>query len=178
VQRAGAQALDQRALEHDGPLAGLQHRRFLAPADLVAELEARGLKADRGHIRGAFWGHPREPHIQIERPHGLKRFVRPKGFATDDEAPGASLLIAFFHEGWLVGIGRTRHTLAESGVTVTGIDPDRPNVVFDSLSPRPRPRPRGPEELWVLAVSPEGRFSLLPPDEQGPDGVDLPWARQ
>jgi hypothetical protein len=169
--------VDADALE-TGALAGLRGVRFANEAALFEALEARGLEPNDGRIVGAFWGQPGEKRIQLQRPHGLRHFVRPRGFATDDAVPGRSLLIAFFLRGELIGVGRTHRPLGDEASLVDGVPSDRPNVAFASLIAQPSPAPRGPDDLWVLAVSPSGRFARLPADPKGPHGVSLPWARQ
>jgi hypothetical protein len=176
VRRVIALERDWHTLE-ESALAGLAAQRFDDPEALFSVLEARGFEPAGGRIVGAFWGHPGVRRIQIQRPHGLERFIRPRGFALDRDAPGVSLMIAFFYRGEMVGIGRTHGPLGKDVAHVDGIAADLPNVVFEALIPMLRPTPRSPDELWVLAVSPEGRYALLAPDENGPDDVSLPWAR-
>jgi len=145
-------------------MAALLGARFDGREDVASALERAGYGEARERIQGAFRGFQANKSDRIIRPHGMTQFVRPIGWAADADHLGESVFIVFLHGGRVIGIGRTREvpgSSADSMAHVAGLGPSTPNVLFHSLIQKPAPPLANPSDLWVLAISPGGRFAWL-----------------
>jgi hypothetical protein len=159
----------------DQVLSLLAGRGFRDIEALTATLEQAGMQHDSKRIIGKFWGFRKPPRIEILRLHGVWRPVRPAGWARDVGAPGETILIAFFHLGRLIGVGRTSHAAGKYARFVRSVDARQKNLVFESVVRSPGSRAMAPDEWWVVAIAPSGRFATLPPSGRSPTGIELPY---
>jgi hypothetical protein len=139
-------------------LAELIGQTFETPAALAHALERSGYTPSPNRIRGAYWGFSEQEGPGWSRPHGLRHFVRPQGWAIDEDAPGQSILVGFFHAGRIIGVGQTVARPGVHLVETQGVPGGSPNVVFRSLVPKFG----APGDLRAVAISPSGHFAALP----------------
>jgi hypothetical protein len=143
-------------------LATLLDREFDSPDALFEALEMAGYQHAPDRLRGELLGYSGDRGYRQIRPHGLRRFVRPYGWAVDLDAPGEPVFVAFVWRQRILGVGLTRERAGDGAPELEGVGGDTPNVLFRSLIAKPTPRVRREDDLWVVAISPAGRFARLP----------------
>jgi hypothetical protein len=144
-------------------IAGLLQNDFADLASLFAALEGAGFEHAPQQIRGAFWGFRPVPNrkARFAQRHGIRHVKIPIGWAQDAQARGEVMMVAFYRDGQLLGVGRTTHAAEDRARFVPGIRATTPNVIFEGLIAKPRPRLQRVEELWVVAISTRGTFARL-----------------
>jgi hypothetical protein len=141
--------------------AALLGRHFEDRAAVASALEAAGWRQGSEFIAGAFEGFRSKPGDRISRPHGLRKFIRPTGWAVDRARPGESLFVVLLHGGRVAGIARTREVADAELASRAEVPPGTPNVGFHTVMKRHATRPGRGADLWVAALSPAGTFVWL-----------------
>jgi len=141
--------------------AALLGRRFDDRSAVAEALEEAGWRQGSDSIGGAFEGFRSKPGDRISRPHGLRKFIRPTGWAVDRARPGESLFVVVLHGGRLVAIARTREAADAELAARAAVSPGTPNVGFHTVMKRYATKPGQGADLWVAALSPAGTFEWL-----------------
>lgn len=141
--------------------AALLGRRFADRDEVSRALIEVGYREEAKTIVGSLDGFASKPGDRILRPHGLRRFVRPQGWAVDRARPGEPLFVVLLHGGRVAGIARTREA-ADAGLQERADLPlGTPNVRFHTVMKRVASGAAGASDLWVVALSPDRSFAWL-----------------
>jgi hypothetical protein len=136
-------------------------RDFEDRAAVSEALERAGYTADGAQLAGALEGFVSKRGDRISRPHDLRRFVRPRGWALDRSRPGEPLFVVLLHAGRVVGIARTREAADAERAKRADVAVGTPNVGFHTVMQRFASSSESARELWVVALSPAGTFAWL-----------------